>query len=104
GVARLEDAQADADLRKVRLGLEGGPAGERHAVPALRAADPPRLARVDDEPALARGHEPRLGLLERRLGNHERIVTAPYPVKRSRSGRRASRSDRRKDSGGAAPG
>ena len=68
-LARFEDDDADPDLREVRLDLEVGPPCKGHAVPATRAAAPARLARVQDEPALAVGRVPLLGLLNRRLAS-----------------------------------
>jgi hypothetical protein len=36
--------------------------------------NPARVARVDDEPAVAGGYEPGVDLLERGLGNHGTIL------------------------------
>jgi hypothetical protein len=69
-LARAEDEQRDPELREQGLGLLVGPAGEREAVAAPFAVTPARLAGVEDEPALACGREPRVGLLEPRLRNH----------------------------------
>src|SRR5439155_22136269 len=70
----------DPKLREVLLALE-------LAVEAAAGPLPPAgLARVDDEPALAAGGEPVLGLLEGRLKNHRATGG-----RRSGSGRRAGR-------------
>src|SRR5262249_41790112 len=73
-LAGLEHDERDPELRKVRLRLERGPAGEREIVAAPVAADPARVARVQHEPALASGDEAGLGLVERSLGAHRSRV------------------------------
>ena len=62
-LARLEHGDAEADLGELRLPLEHGRLTERVASP------PEDVARVDHEPALALGQEPRLGLLQLGFGN-----------------------------------
>ena len=88
-LAGLEDEQVHTELRErqdsVPLGLvvrlEVPREGQERASPL--AMKPPRLACVDDEPLVARGDDPSLGLLERSLRNHgssiERIRPEPPP-------------------------
>ena len=70
-LARPEHEERDPDLREL------GVAFEAKRLPAPLAIPPARLLRVQDEPAFAHGHEPEIGLFERRLGNHRRIIGEP---------------------------
>ena len=74
GLARSKHGEVDAELREVGLALEPADRG------AALGVAPPRLARVDDEPALALRDEAVLGRLELRLGNHERDRATPAPA------------------------
>jgi len=65
-LARLEDIEPDAELREDHLAQK---ARER---PEARPMPPARVARVEDEPALAGRHEAVLGLLELGFGDHRR--------------------------------
>ncbi len=77
-LARLEHEQAHAELLEPGLALE-------HARGADRAAIPARIARVEDEPALASRNEPDVGRLERGLGNtHARRLTDVQELAASR--------------------
>ena len=51
-----------------RLGFVFVVAGERQAVALAGLVEPARVARIHDEPAAARGDEPRVRLLELRSG------------------------------------
>ena len=76
-LARPEHEEVDADLPEVRLALE------RQALPPSLAVTPACLAGIQDEPAFPDRHDPGLGLLERGLGNHRRIIevaTAPHTI------------------------
>lgn len=68
-LSRLEHEEVDAELRKLRVALEPAHGS------AWAAVEPPRVARVQHEPAFALRHEPVLRLLERRLRNHGRTLT-----------------------------
>jgi adenosine deaminase len=68
GLARLEDADVDADLRKAGVALEARKCAED-------ALQPARVASVEHEPALAFGREPGTSGFERSLWNHARILT-----------------------------
>jgi hypothetical protein len=65
-LTRREDEETDSDLREVRLAVEH----ETRA--AAVAVVPAGVSRVEDEPSLAGGDEPTLGLFERGLENHSR--------------------------------
>ena len=58
-----ENLDPEAELSELLLPLEVG------VLPAVVAADPGRVARVEHEPAVALDHEAELGLLQLRLGN-----------------------------------
>ncbi len=58
-----ENLDSEAELGPLLLPFEVG------VLPALLASDPRRVARVEDEPALALGDDPELGLLQLCLGN-----------------------------------
>ena len=62
-LAGADDLDAEAELAALRVALELG------VLPALLARDPGRLARVEHEPARARGERPELGLLQLRFGD-----------------------------------
>src|SRR6266487_757993 len=64
GLAGLEDADVDAQLRELGLALEGRARAE------FLVLEPARLLGVDDEPALSFRDAAELRLLERCLRNH----------------------------------
>jgi hypothetical protein len=67
-LARREHIETDSNLR------EGGFAFEAQTLSSPPLVAPRAVTGVEDEPALRGGHKPSLGLFERRLGNHCRIV------------------------------
>ena len=67
-LARLEYGQIDAQHREERVGFPLGLAGEAHALPA-GAGVPPRVARVQDEPARGGRDESGVRLLQLGLGD-----------------------------------
>jgi adenosine deaminase len=67
GLAGLQDADVDTELREARVSLEP-------SVGTENAREPARLARVQDEPALALGRKAGADTLERSLRNHARIL------------------------------
>ena len=81
-LAGQQHRDEEADLREARLPLELRPLAEHVAPP------PGRVARVDDEPAIAFRHEPCLGLLENGLRNHEGIVSRTEKAGKTASGTR----------------
>jgi hypothetical protein len=62
-----QHVQVDAELREASLALEAAKAAEL-------VLEPARLPRVYDKPALPRGDQPSLGLLQRCFGSHRRII------------------------------
>jgi adenosine deaminase len=68
GLTGLKHADVDSDLREIGVAFEPSEGAED-------ALKPPRLARVQDEPALALWRKPGAGCFERSLGNHARILT-----------------------------
>jgi hypothetical protein len=75
-LAGAHDPDRHPKHRKERLGLVFVVAGKRQAVALSRLVEPARVTRVHDEPARARGDEPGVRLLERRLRNHGRMIRA----------------------------
>jgi hypothetical protein len=65
---RREHIETDSNLREGRFAFEA------HTLSSPLLVAPTAVAGVEDEPALPGGHKPSLGLFERRLGNHCRIV------------------------------
>ncbi len=76
--ARLENAQVHSELREVAVALELDDGG------AARAVEPLRIARVQDEPAVARRKKPVLGRVEMSFRKHrcpERSASASVTVR-----------------------
>ena len=73
-LAGREDVEPEAHLLELRRPLE------RRRNAAARPVAPAGVAGVEDEPALARGDEPGVGLLERGFRDHVAIVVRRLPA------------------------